>query len=329
MSLPVYLAPMEGVTDHVYRRVHNAHFTGVSKYFIPFISPTQDLCLTNREKRDISPANNASLYAVPQILTKRADHFLWAAQQLLDMGYSEVNLNVGCPSGTVTGKRKGAGLLLDLPAMESMLDDIFTRAPMKVSIKTRIGFTDPMEFERILELYSRYPVCELIIHPRTRMEYYRGQPHRDTYADALARTQLPLVYNGDLFTPEACRQLERELPSHALMIGRGLLANPALARAYAGGAPITAAELAAYVDDLTRAYAEVHPGNVVLGRMREVLKNIVCCFEDAEKPRKAIRKAASLPALEEAAARLFGEFALRSNPGFVPENRHIHSTTSY
>lgn len=329
MSLPVYLAPMEGVTDHVYRRVHHAHFTGVHKYFIPFVSPTQDLCLTGRERRDISPENNTGLFAVPQVLTKRGDHFLWAAQILADLGYEEVNLNVGCPSGTVTGKGKGAGLLLDLPSLETMLDDIYTHAPLKVSIKTRIGFTDPMEFDRVLSLYSQYPVHELIIHPRTRMEYYRGQPHREAYAAALASTQLPLVYNGDLFTPADCRLLEQDMPSSALMIGRGLLANPALAREYADGAKITIAELSGFVDDLTRAYGEVHPKNVVLGRMREVLKNIVCCFEDADKAKKSIRKAGSLPALEEAAERLFTQYALRSDPGFIPENRHMHSTTSF
>ena len=329
MSLHVYLAPMEGVTDAVYRRVHHAHFSGVQKYFIPFVSPTQDLCLTNREKRDIRPENNAGLYAVPQILTKRADHFLWAAQILSDMGYTEVNLNVGCPSGTVTGKGKGAGLLLDLPLLDAMLGDIFTRTPLRVSIKTRIGFTDPMEFDRVLDLYSQYPVCELIVHPRTRMEYYRGLPHRDTYAAALSRTQLPMVYNGDLFTADDCAQFEQTLPSHALMIGRGLLANPALAREYAGGAPVTVAELAAFVGDLTRAYGEAHPSNVVLGRMREVLKNIVCCFEDADRVKKAIRKASTLPALEDAAARLFDGCSLRMEPGFIPENRHVHSTTSY
>lgn len=329
MSLPVYLAPMEGVTDYVYRRVHHAHFTGVSKYFIPFISPTQDLCLTGREKRDVSPGNNAGIPTVPQVLTKRADHFLWAAQILADMGYQEVNLNVGCPSGTVTGKGKGAGLLLDLPQLEGMLDEIYAHCPMKVSIKTRIGFTDPMEFERILELYNQYPVHELIVHPRTRMEYYKGLPHRETYAAALAGTSLPMVYNGDLFTRGDCEQLEKEMPSRALMIGRGLLANPALAREYAGGEAISVSELSAYVDDLTRAYGEVHPKNVVLGRMREVLKNIVCCFEDADKAKKAIRKASTLPALEEAAQRLFTGYALCETPGFIPEKRHAHSTTSF
>lgn len=329
MALPVYLAPMEGVTDSVYRRVHHAHFSGVSKYFIPFISPTQDLCLTNRERRDVSPENNAGIRAVPQILTKRGDHFLWAARQLADWGYEEVNLNVGCPSGTVTGKGKGSGLLLDLPALERLLDEIFTASPLRISIKTRIGFHAPEEFDAILSLYSRYPVHELIVHPRTRMEYYRGAAHREVYGGALQHTPLPMVYNGDLFTAGDCRSLECALPSAALMIGRGLLANPALAREYAGGAPISVPELRAYVDDLTRAYGEVHPANVVLGRMREVLKNIVCCFEDADKPKKAIRKAGTLPALEEAAERLFTSCPLRADPGFIPENRHHHSTTSF
>ena len=111
MSLPVYFAPLEGVTDAVYRRVHHAHFSGIDKYFIPFISPTQNLVLTPRERNNVSPEVNQGLCVVPQVLTKKADHFLWAAQLLHDMGYEEINLNVGCPSGTVTSKGKGAGML--------------------------------------------------------------------------------------------------------------------------------------------------------------------------------------------------------------------------
>ena len=109
---PIYFAPMEGVTDAVYRRVHHAHFGGVDKYFIPFISPTQNLVLTPRERNNVSPDVNAGMRVVPQVLTKKADHFLWAAQLLHDMGYEEINLNIGCPSGTVTAKGKGAGMLL-------------------------------------------------------------------------------------------------------------------------------------------------------------------------------------------------------------------------
>ncbi len=320
MALPVYFAPLEGVTDATFRRVHKAVFGGPTKYFIPFVSPTQNLAFTSRELSAIAPEHNAGLFAVPQILTKNADHFLWAANALYDMGYSEVNLNCGCPSGTVTAKGKGAGMLADVPALERFLGEIFARAPLAVSIKTRIGFTSPAEFERLLPILSRYPVHELIIHPRTRGQFYTGTPHRDVYAAALRETRLPLVYNGDLFTLSDCRAAETAFSgTRALMLGRGLIANPALARQYAGGEGLTVPELRRFMAELQDAYLAAHPRNVALGRMREVAKHVVCCFESPDKPRKAIRKASSLPAFEDAMQRLFDEHELREEPGFAAE----------
>ena len=319
MSLPVYFAPLEGVTDTVYRQVHHTHFTGPVKYFIPFISPTQNLVLTPRERANVAPEQNAGLRAVPQVLTKNAAHFLWAAALLHDMGYEEVNLNLGCPSGTVTAKGKGAGMLLDLPGLERFLGEVFSASPVRVSIKTRIGFDDPAEFEQLFPLLCRHPACELIVHPRTRSQYYDGQPYRNRYLAAAAHCPLPIVYNGDLFTAEACCRLAQDSPAtRALMLGRGLLANPALAQAYAGGAPLTRETLRAFHDDLLAAYAMAYPKNVVLGRMREVAKNMARCFVDADKPMKAARKASSLPAYEAAAAQLFDEHVLQANPCFSP-----------
>ena len=320
MSLPVYFAPMEGVTDAIYRRVHHAHFGGVEKYFIPFISPTQNLVLTPRELRNVSPEANTRLRAVPQVLTKNAAHFLWAAQQLADMGYEEVNLNAGCPSGTVTAKGKGAGLLLSASDLDRFLDGVFSGAQLRVSVKTRIGFSSPAEFDALLDVYARYPIHELIIHPRTREEYYAGTAHRDVYAAAQARTSLCLVYNGDLFTAEACRDIERAYPqTAALMLGRGMLANPALAETYAGGAPLTREALRAFHDDLLRAYEAAYPPRVVLGRMREVAKNIACCFEEAQKPLKAVHKAGSMAAYADAVSRLFDDYELSPAPCFCAQ----------
>jgi len=317
MSLPVYFAPLEGVTDAVYRRVHHAHFTGVDKYFIPFISPTQNLVLTPRERSNVSPEVNAGMPVVPQVLTKKADHFLWAAGQLQDMGYEEINLNVGCPSGTVTSKGKGAGMLLHMQELEWFLDEIFARASARISIKTRIGFFSPDEFEALLKLYNRYPVHELIIHPRTREEQYKGLPHTELYAWAQKNTVLPLVYNGNLFTAGECDAFAKAHPkTRALMLGRGMLANPALAQTYAGGAPLTRESLKAFHDDLFRAYQQAYHTSAVLGRMREVAKNIACCFEGADKPLKAARKANSIAVYEDAMARLFGDYALSANPCF-------------
>jgi len=317
MSLPVYFAPMEGVTDAVYRRVHHAHFSGIDKYFIPFISPTQNLVLTPRERSNVSPEVNAGLRAVPQILTKKADHFLWAAQILHDMGYEEINLNIGCPSGTVTSKGKGSGMLLDLHALDSFLEEVYAHTPVRVSIKTRIGFFSADEFGDLLEIYNRYPVHELIIHPRTREQQYKGTPHREVYQTCEEKTPLTLVYNGDLFTPQACCDFAAAHSStHALMLGRGMLANPALAQTYAGGAPLTRQSLKAFHDDLFAAYQQAYHTSAVLGRMREVAKNIACCFDGADKPLKAARKANSIPVYEDAMARLFGDYTLSANPCF-------------
>lgn len=320
MSLPVYFAPMEGVTDSVYRRVHHAHFSGIDKYFIPFISPTQNLVLTPREKHNVLPEYNAGLPVVPQVLTKNADHFIWAAQLLYDMGYEEINLNTGCPSGTVTAKGKGAGMLVNTAELDSFFESIFSRTPVRVSVKTRIGYASPEEFAHLMEIFNRYPICELTVHPRTREEFYKGQPHQDVYLAAARETNLPLVYNGNLFTPQACHDIEAaSTRTRALMLGRGMLANPALAQTYAGDAPLTKDALRAFHDDLLAAYMAEYPKNVVLGRMREVAKNICCCFEKAEKPLKAARKAGSLPAYEDAVARLFDECALQANPCFSAE----------
>lgn len=317
MSLPVYFAPMEGVTDAIYRQVHHAHFTGPVKYFIPFISPTQNLVLTPRERKNVDPQVNAGLPVVPQVLTKNAGHFLWAANLLRDMGYEEVNLNAGCPSGTVTAKGKGAGLLQRPQELAWFLDEVFAHAPVRVSVKTRIGFSSPEEFGALLDVYNRYPIHELIIHPRTREEFYKGTVHRDVYNAAEARARMPLVYNGDLFTPQGCRAFEQtHAKTRALMLGRGMLANPALAQTYAGGVPLCKETLRAFHDDLLRAYQAAYPTYVVLGRMREVAKNIACCFEDAEKPLKAARKAGSLPAYQDAVTRLFEHYALSVNPCF-------------
>ena len=321
MTPPIYYAPLEGITDAVFRRVHHARFAGVAKYFIPFISPTQNLRLTARELSAVAPEHNAGVPVVPQVLAKDAPLALWAARTLADMGYTEVNLNFGCPSGTVTAKGKGAGMLTDLPRLERFLDDLYAHAPVPVSIKTRIGFSSPAESERLLPLLSRYPVSELILHPRTRAEFYKGQPHREVFAAVHDSCPMPLAYNGDLFTPADCAAFAAQYPrTHALMLGRGLVANPALAQTLAGGAPLCVHALRAFHDELLDSYLALYPAHIVLGRMREVMKHAACCFEDARKPLKAIRKASTLDSYTQAVTRLFDACPLRDNPGFVPED---------
>lgn len=317
--MPIYFAPLEGVTDTVYRRAHHDCFGGVAKYFIPFVSPTQNMCFTPREMKAVDPAANAGIPTVPQVLAKVPEYFLWAAEQFAQMGYDEVNLNLGCPSGTVTGKGKGAGMLVDTDALRRFFDAVFARSPLPVSVKTRLGMVHTDEFETLMGIYEQYPITELTIHARTRAEQYKGTPHRDIFADVLARTKLPLCYNGDLFSAADCTQFLAEHPrTHALMLGRGLIANPALAQALDGGQGLTREALRAFHDRLLADYSAMYAPHVTLGRMREVMKDAVCCFENAEKARKAIRKAGSLAGYLETVYRLFDEHELKEAPHFIP-----------
>ena len=316
--MTIYFAPLEGVTDVVYRRTHAACFTGVDKYFIPFVSPTHHLVFTPKEKRAVSPAENIGFRAVPQILSKYADQFLWAARELHDLGYEEVNLNLGCPSGTVTAKGKGSGMLRNLDTLESFLDEIFAHAPMAISIKTRIGFEDVSEWDSIWQLLSRYPVKELIIHPRTRVQFYKGVPNHDAYVSVLADSPVPLVYNGDLFTPEACRQLTEQFPkTAALMLGRGLLARPSLAQELRGGPMVNRQTLKDFHDHLYNGYLQNEPKNVALIRMRVVMNHLACCFVDPHKALKAIRKSQTEAAYLQVIDRLFNEYEMCKSPQYL------------
>ena len=317
--MKVYFAPMEGFTDANYRSAHHRVFGGAEKYYIPFISPTQYDCLTPREKAAVLPENNAGVPAVPQVLANRAEPFLWAARTLCDMGYSEVNLNVGCPSGTVTAKFKGAGMLRDLSTLRAFLDEVFAHSPLPVSIKTRIGFSEPGEWESILALYQDYPIHELTVHPRTRAQYYKGKVFPEAFARAREVLTVPLAYNGDVFSPEDAALVETCCPGAAVMLGRGLLTNPALARQLGGGAGLSVTEVQRFHDVLYEGYLARYPRNIAVWRMCDAMKYLSLAFEDPHRCIKAMRKARNEAEYLDAVRRLLEEHPLRQEPYFSPE----------
>lgn len=173
---PLSFAPLEGITGWIFRQVHHAMFPGLSRYYTPFFAPTADSPLTGRGLRDMHPDHNRGVPVVPQLLTNRAEDFIASARLLQDLGYKEVNLNLGCPSGTVVAKKKGAGFLSQPQALARFLDQIFQTLDVNISIKTRIGVENLEEWPPLLDLFQRYPICELIIHARLRRDFYRGQP---------------------------------------------------------------------------------------------------------------------------------------------------------
>lgn len=315
--MKIYFAPLEGVTDEIYRRAHFEFFGGPDKYYIPFISPTQHFTFSSREQKAMSPKENEGIPTVPQVLTQNAEHFVEMAARLRDFGYTEVNLNAGCPSGTVTAKGKGSGMLRDKDGLRAFLDEVFKSCPLPVSVKTRIGYESVEEWDALIDIYKDYPFSEIILHMRTREEFYKGRPHIELIQKAMDVFTCPVVYNGDIFyTEDAGDVLSRFSSLSGLMLGRGLVANPALARVLKGGKAATREEIKSFHDKLYRKYLESWPKNAVIGHMCEIMVYMSCMYENPPKLLKALRKTRDLSGYEDAAERIFTEMPLRDDPGF-------------
>lgn len=224
-----YLAPMEGITGHIYRNSYEKYFHNIDKYFTPFIVPNQSVSLKTKELKDLLPQNNKGLNIVPQILTNNAEGFILTANKLKQLGYEEINLNLGCPAGTVVSKKRGSGFLAYPEELDKFLDEIYKIDNMKISIKTRLGKERADEFYKLIEIYNKYTLKELIIHPRTREDFYGNTPNLEVFKDALKLSKHSICYNGDIFTLNSYNKIINEFPEvNKVMLGRGILANPGL-----------------------------------------------------------------------------------------------------
>ena len=288
-----YFAPLEGLTDAPFRQIHHKYFSeGIDRYYTPFFSPTIHRTLTPRESRELPPADSFKATVIPQILTKVSEDFLWMAQQCMDLGYTEVNLNLGCPSGTVTAKGKGSGMLRDPAALDAFLETIFQDAPLPISVKTRIGFSDAAEFPALLEIYNRYPIRELTVHPRVRTAFYKGAVDMDAFRYALETSKAPVCYNGDLTSLRQVRTVASQFPQiSAVMVGRGLIGDPGMLTP--GGTDRQT--LVQFMDALLEAYlVEFGGSRNAMFRLKEHWGLLIHKFEDADKLWKALRKTTDL-----------------------------------
>jgi tRNA-dihydrouridine synthase len=300
------LAPMEGLTGHVFRKVHAECFGALDRYYTPFLPPPRvNSSFGRRSRREIDPERNRGLDVVPQLLTKNADEFVWAAHLLAEMGYREVNLNLGCPSKTVTTKGKGAGFLRNLDELEAFLQDVCAKSPIPVSVKTRIGIADEAEYGAVLDVFCRCPLKELIVHPRLLQDGYRGRPRWEAYGETLARAPFPVAYNGDIFGTGDADALVRAFPqTRHVMLGRGVLANPALPRMIAGGRPAARDELICFHDRLFSAYEDEIGGNAVQ-RMKEWWSYAKFAFTDPTSIHRSIRKVRKIDEYQVTVRRIF------------------------
>ena len=304
-----YFAPMEGLTDPIYRRLHHQFFPGLDRYYTPFLSPTVHRALTPKEQKELPPADAVPCPVVPQLLTKNAEDFIWMAGQCADLGYEEVNLNLGCPSGTVTAKGKGSGMLTSPDDLDRFLDLIFYKAPIKISVKTRLGFHDPGEFSALLDIYNRYPICELTVHPRVRDDFYKGRVRMEWFDHCYENAKMPLCFNGDIWDTEQLAQLAAKYPRvNAWMIGRGLIGDPGMVT---GGT--TAKSLEGFCNGLLEEYTQTFgSARNAMFRMKENWRYLSCRFENCDKLYKKLRKTTDVDAYRDITGEIFATLPLRS-----------------
>ncbi len=303
-----YLAPMEGLTTYIFRTTWNHYYGGMDKYFTPFLSNRH---MNSRERNDVLPEHNEGLNTVPQILTNKADEFLDVAKQLADYGYHTVNLNLGCPSGTVVARNRGAGFLSTPRELDSFLGEIFEKCPLNISIKTRIGMEEMDEWKPLLTIFSKYPLEELIIHPRFQKEGYSGAPHTEAFAEAASRLDCPLCYNGDITSPAALEKLLTQLPdTGTIMIGRGILQHPGLLADLKDGQTKATdfSTLRAFHNTLLEKYREIMSGDTnTLFKMKDLWTFLIHDFQHADKYLKRIKKAKHISEYQIAVDGLFRE----------------------
>ena len=224
----IYLAPIQGFTDYIYRKAYSEVFTGIDTFFIPYISVKNGQVL-NKHKREILLQNNPQKSVIPQVLVKNSDELLSLANLLAETGYSEINLNLGCPYPMVTKRGKGAGLLQYPERIEEMLTVFFKKNNLKLSVKLRAGLISPNEIEQIIPVLNHFPLTEVIFHPRIASQLYKGEIYQSAFRVATENLNHKLVYNGDIFSVNDFENHKKIFPdTETLMLGRGVLMNPFL-----------------------------------------------------------------------------------------------------
>ena len=317
-----YIAPLEGVTGYVFRNAHYQFFHPADKYFSPFITPGINSTRKSKALKDVLPENNKGPRVIPLILTNRSDEFNFTAKQLQDMGYDEINLNLGCPSGTVVGKRRGSGFLPYRDELNAFLEEIFNHAEMKISIKTRLGKDSTEEFDALLDIYNQYPLEELIIHPRTREEFYKGMPHLDVFETGLRKSRCPVSYNGNIFSKQDCEKICETFPeADSVKIGRGIVANPVLLDQIVGETDkIDKKRIRDFHDCIYEDYRVMMSGEKpALFKMKEIWGYMSWLFEDSDKYAKKIRKVQKLKDYDQIIDELFDTLEIREDAGFLAD----------
>ena len=290
---------MRGITTMHYRQAFVRHFQGLDIEMAPFISTVSADRINPKLLKDVLPENNSSLPLIPQLIGNKADDFVQMTKALHELGYGEVNWNLGCPHKPIRKKKRGSGLLAHPDMVAAVLDKACGESPCRISVKVRLGVSDKSELMHLIPTLNQYPLSEVIIHPRTAEQMYDGTVDLDAFEDAYKALEVPVCYNGDINGPASFRIVQDRFSSITrFMLGRGLLSNPFLCetlksdRSQTGNA---VERIAAFHDDLVAAYeAILHGDHPVLGKMKEFWTYQSVHLSNGAKMFKKLKKARTL-----------------------------------
>jgi len=314
LSAPfIYLAPIRGLTDALFREVLFSHFYGYDAAVAPFINPQGASSYDDRMLRDVLPENNKGVTIIPQLLNTRPEHFLILARRLTDLGYTHLNWNLGCPAPMIAKKKRGSGLLPYPDEIIDLLDYVIPKLEVELSIKTRLGYFDESESENLLPRLNDFPLKEVIIHTRLGKQLYKGSTNPDGFKRCLAISDHSLTYNGDVNDYEIYSSLQQTFPeTNRWMLGRGALGNPLIAEEIKGMNHDSGAEkilrLQGFHDELLQRYGVRLSGpSHILGRMKQLWAQMIRSFPGKEKLLKKILKSKSIESYQAAVDQVFSQ----------------------
>ena len=313
-TIKIYQAPLQGFTDFDFRKALAESFGGIDKYFIPYLSYGKGREIKKSQLREVFPENNGSLPCVPQVLFSDQAELFDLVSVLIDYGYKEINLNLGCPYPMATNRGRGAAWLEKPEALNEILQQLYAKGfPAKFSVKMRAGMTNDRDFKSVLEVLNQFSLEEVIFHPRTASQMYEGKANPELFADAISQVKHPLVYNGDIFSVANLQELKKLLPEqNSWMVGRGLLTNPALAAQLKGEVFEPKAlriKMREFHDQLLEAYsARLQGDGHIVMKMSQFWTYFSESFENPHKAMKLVKKSSSLLKYNAAVTEIFRSF---------------------
>jgi tRNA-dihydrouridine synthase len=311
MDYTLLSSPLQGFTDFRFRNAQNKLFGGIDTFYSPYIRLNGKMVIKPSYERDLLPENNLDLEVIPQVITNDADEFLFVAKYVRELGYKELNWNLGCPYPMVTKSGMGSGLISNPEKINNILHRAHNESDIIVSMKMRLGYENSEEILDVLPILDTYPIKNIAIHARIGKQLYKGGVNLDAFQHCVDNTKHKLYYNGDITSVAKFHEMQQRFPTiDHWMIGRGLISDPFLPSMIKNNTseyPANKIELfSAFHDTLYAIYSESLSGSThILLKMYHLWEYFSATFSNPHKVLKKIKKAQSIRNYEAAVAEIF------------------------